>query len=120
MKISVMIGAVYIALFVGCASHSSMRKKSSKISSGMSVTKVTELMGAPQNRQFNGKYEAWQYCTTDYSGLRSDLYTLIWVYDKEVIGLETYNNYEMGTCDSFFKTIKWENAPDITVEIRNR
>lgn len=97
-----------------------MVKNSASIKAGMSINELRKVMGEPQNRQFEGKNEAWQYCSTDYSGLEADHYFLVWLADEIVTGMRTYRNTEYGTCESFFRTVNWEEAPDTSVEIRNR
>ncbi len=74
-------------------------------------------MGSPGDRQFKKDKEAWQYCST---GFASDDYMIIWFEGDAVTGLNSYKNHAPGACSSFFKPIKWENAPDKTIELRNR
>lgn len=107
-----------VILLGACASNSLIVKNSATIRAGMSVNKLRELMGDPQNRQFDGSNEAWQYCAT---GLNSDQYVLVWMQNEVVTGMQTYKNTVYGgMCDEFFKTIDWEEAPDTSIEIRNR
>ena len=77
-------------------------------------------MGTPKDRQFQGKSEAWQYCATDYSGFGADQYIVVWFYEGKVFGMTSYKNHMVGNCESFFRTIKWEDAPDRSIEFRNR
>ena len=113
----------FIALLVflqACASHSPMIKNSTSIKAGMSVDELIGVMGEPQNRQFKGKNEAWQYCSTDYSGFEADHYVLVWLADDIITGMQTYRNTLYGTCESFFRMVDWEEAPDTSIEIRDR
>ena len=86
----------------------------------MTAEEVRISMGEPQNRQFQGENEAWQYCSTDYSGFEADHYVLIWLYKGTVTGMQTYRNTLYGSCESFFRTVDWEEAPDVSIEIRNK
>lgn len=107
-----------IILLAGCASQSRVMTDSAKISAGMSKSELEELMGPPQNRQFEGTDEAWQYCAT---GFDSDHFVLVWLSADTVTGMQTYRNTDgFGTCDNFFRTVNWEEAPDVSVEIRER
>ena len=109
-----------VILLLACASQTMMVKNSSAIKAGMLTSELRELMGEPQNRQFEGNNEAWQYCSTDYSGFETDHYVLVWIVDETVTGMQTYRNAEIGMCGSFFRTVNWEDAPDASIEVRNR
>jgi hypothetical protein len=76
-------------------------------------------MGPPQNTQFSGKNEAWQYCQTEFV---NDSFVVVWFYDGQVTGLNTYRDSagDMGFCSSHFRSINWEDAPDFSVEVRSR
>ena len=111
----------YLALSLllsGCAGGG-LNKQSLQIEPGMPASAVQSILGMPQNRQFNGKKQAWQYCRTSILGA-SDKYVLVWLYDGRVTGMKTYRNTRLGFCQDFFRTVKWEQAPDITVEVRRR
>ena len=112
---------VLLMLFlVACASQSAIVKNSAHIKPGMSDGELRQIMGEPQNRQFKGKSEAWQYCSTAFSGFEDDHFVLVWIFDGVVTGMETYRDNEFGTCDRFFRTVKWEEAPNTTLEIRKK
>ena len=84
----------------------------------MNANEVRNILGPPQNRQFSGDNEAWQYCVTGID--IPDKFVLIWMYKETVTGMETYRNTEFGPCESFFRQVKFENAPDIVIETRKR
>ena len=108
---------VIVALMLilqGCASQSAIVRNSATVRPGMSVAELRQVMGEPQNRQFKGKNEAWQYCSTDYSGFEDDHYVLVWLFDGVVSGMQTYQINKFGTCENFFRTVNWEEAPDIS------
>jgi len=115
---------IYILLlfiFVGCAALTPhiLQQKTIKIELGQSMTDVQTILGTPQNRQFSGRNEAWQYCETSY-GPAGDDYVIVWFFDSKVTGITTYKNYETGFCESFFRTIQWEDAPNNVIEHRIR
>lgn len=85
----------------------------------MSKEQVVKIMGEPGNKQFNGTYEAWQYCATNYSLMGGDHYVTVWFNYERVYALTTHKNYAEGQCEAFFKEVEW-NHPDRTIEIRNR
>ena len=112
---------VLLMLFlVACASQSAIVKSSAHIKPGMSDAELRQVMGEPQNRQFKGKSEAWQYCSTAFSGFEDDHFVLVWIFDGVVTGMETYRDNEFGTCDRFFRAVKWEEAPNTTIETRKK
>ena len=112
------VTSLFIILLVGCTAQSKVMTNSAKISAGMSKSELEELMGPPQNRQFEGTDEAWQYCAT---GFETDHFVLVWLSGDTVTGMKTYRNTEgFGTCDNFFRSVDWEESPDISVEVRER
>lgn len=110
-----------ILLLVGCLASCANQavKNVTAIDLGASKDDVYRLLGQPQNRQFKDKYEAWQYCQTEFV---NDSFILLWFYDNKVTGVNTYRDSvnDIGLCSSHFKTINWQDAPDVTVEIRQR
>ena len=105
-----------LLLLSGCASFD---KAYSLIQPNDSKTKVIELIGQPEDRQFKGKNEAWQFCRTGTSFGVSG-YKVIWFYDGKVTGITTYSLHRAGSCEAHFEPIKWENAPDQVIEVRER
>ena len=106
----------------GCAGGSALARQSLMIDRGQTKEDVTRIMDVPGNRQFNGDDEAWQYCRT---GLMTDNFTVVWFYGGRVTGVTTYKctaegcGY-VGDCSQGFRTIRWEEAPDRTIEVRQR
>lgn len=98
----------------GCTTVS---QKSVEIEPGSSKEQVIAAMGTPQDRQFNGTHEAWQYCST---GLMTDSYVVVWFNDGKVTGLQSYKVTESGLCDGHFATVDWTKAPDISIEITHK
>lgn len=94
-----------------------MNQQSVHIRPGASMDEVVAVMGPPQNRQFNGPQEAWQYCSTGWS---SDSYTVFWFENSVVAGMTTYTQRFPGSCQSYFRQVEWESSPDAAIEIRDR
>lgn len=107
-----------ISVLTCCTTTQGLSYKQNNISSGQSKNDVMNILGMPGNKQFNGKNEAWQYCST---GLFTDNYVVVWFYDGTVTGMTTYSqSYGNGNCNKFFKSINWNDAPDKIIEIRNK
>ena len=69
-----------------CTSNSStnpaLEATSRQISPGMVIAEVESILGPPQNRQFNGPREAWQYCQTGFAPIDgSDKYVPYYSFD---------------------------------------
>lgn len=95
-----------------------MKRKALALNPGDSRERVVEVMGAPQDRQFNGNEEALQWCET---GSSSDLYTVVWLTDNKVTTVSNYTRRDhFGSCTNSFKQINWSSSPDTTIEIRER
>lgn len=111
---------LFVAIFFivcGCT-NTKLATKANGIEPGQTKQDVTKILGVPGDRQFTGKDEAWQYCSTGFGG---DKYVVVWFYDGIVTGLTTYtNSVGVGNCDKFYKRIDWQTAPDRTIELRHK
>ncbi len=96
-----------------------MREKLVLINNGMTKSQVTEILGPPKDRQFKGEDEAWQYCQ---SGMSTFEFTIIWFYNGQVTGMNTYKTYTCPTfkCEKCFREVNWNEAPDRIIEIRSK
>lgn len=107
-------------LGTGCGGGA-LVKRSTSVNQGDTKEHVLSILGPPGDRQFNGKDEAWQYCRT---GMSTDQFVVVWLYDGRVTGVTTYKKGSdagyIGDCSQGFQTIRWEDAPDRTIEIRHR
>jgi hypothetical protein len=104
-------------LFCGCGS---LEKKTILINPGDDKDKVISIIGLPGDRQFRGKDEAWQYGKTG-AGFGYHDFRIIWFHEGKVTGITSYKDYTPATSASaHFKPIRWEDAPDHTIEIRQR
>ena len=114
MKIIALISALLLA---GCGS---LDKQSLQINPGDSKERVIAALGAPKDRQFKGDLEAWQYCQTG-AGLGYHDHRVVWFNAGTVTGLTSYRSTTPGTaCERNIQMVIWEQAPNATVEIRNR
>ena len=111
------IAAILTLLIAACGG---LEKKSVLINIGDNKEQVLNIMGPPDDRQLSGKNEAWQFCQTG-AGFGYHDYRTIWFYDGKVTGINSYKSSRPGaSCVTDIKPIKWENAPDRTLEIRQR
>ena len=111
---SILIAAI-LTIVSGC---SSLPKKTSLINNGDDKSEVLKVMGPPDDRQFKGEEEAWQYCENAGFGVHD--HRLIWLHRGKVTGINTYKSHVMGSCTGGIQPVIWQNAPDITIETRSR
>lgn len=105
------------AFLIGCGT---LEKKAALINPGDTKERVLQDMGPPGDRQFRGKDEAWQYGQTG-AGFGYHDFRIVWFYDGKVTGLTSYKDHTpASSAASHFKPIRWEDAPDRTVEVRVR
>lgn len=97
-----------------------LEKKTILINPDDDKTRVLEIMGTPDDRQMLGQNEVWQYCVTG-AGFGYHDYRVIWFRNGRVTGITSYkDSTPASSCVGHFKTIRWEDAPDHTIEIRQR
>jgi len=108
-----------VTLFlVACGS---LEKKSALIGIGDDKEQVLKIMGPPGDQQLKGSNEAWQYCQTTGAGFGYHDYRIIWLYNGKVTGISSYKSSRGGaSCVTDIRSVRWEDAPDTTIEIRNR
>lgn len=110
--------ALILIIFFMVVSCSTLKNKTIQISPGDSKEKVTSILGVPDDRQFKETQEAWQYGTVVAIGVCE--YTVIWFKKSVVSGLNSYRNNSVAGCRVGIQPIRWENAPDAVIEVRNR
>lgn len=113
MREWLVLGALTIGVLVGgCTTTGQvgdLRAKSMAIEPGSSKHEVLALLGTPGDRSFNGKAEAWQYCST---GFARDHYMIVWFYDGVAESLTTYDRSDaIGVCTQTFSSVDWNTAP---------
>jgi hypothetical protein len=109
--------ALMALLVTGCGS---MERKAVLINPGDDKAAVLKVMGTPRDRQFKDSNEAWQYCQSA-PGYYD--YRIVWFHSGEVTGISSYKKPAyMGslTCAGQLESVRWEDAPDTTIEVRNR
>ncbi len=114
MKLVTVFGLLVFA-FIGCSS-TKLIEQSFTINAGQSKKTVLKILGIPGNREFNGNIEAWQWCSNGY---HTDDFLVVWFYKSKVTGVTTYKNDSsifLGSCDNFYRTVYWEDAPDVKTE----
>lgn len=118
MKKTVALFLILLVPLAGCVTHGTqeLREKSILINPGMSKASVADILGPPGNRQFDGKNEAWQYKGEGF--IEDDLH-VVWFYDGVVVGYTAESSKDL-RFGYDYKHIKWEDAPDFTLEKRIR
>lgn len=79
---------------------------------------VSRALGAPVDRQSRGSLEAWQYCVSG-AGFGWNDHRIVWFQGDRVTGVNSYRSNVTG-CEGGLREVRWEQAPDATVEIRVR
>ena len=116
MKSIILISTVLIAL----AACGSLEKKSILVNVGDGKELVVAQMGPPDDRQVKEENEALQYCQTG-AGFGYHDYRVIWFRAGKVTGINSYKSTRAGSsCMADIRAVKWEEAPNAVVEIRNR
>ena len=111
---------LFVTLVLCVSGCGGLETKSSMINVGDDKASVMSAMGAPDDRQMKGQSEAWQYCQTG-AGFGYHDFRIIWFYGGKVTGVNSYKSTQPGTsCMSAMREIRWEDAPDVTVEVRER
>jgi hypothetical protein len=105
-------------MFLQACATAEVHKRAMFINNGDSKQDVLKVMGRPENRQFRGNEEAWQWCETTFGHHN---FTIVWLNEGKVTAVNTIGNSAAGEfCNSAYRTIRWEDAPSSVVEIRNR
>lgn len=109
---------IYLSSIFLLSSCGTLDNKTILINAGDTKERVLEIMGTPQDRQLKFKREAWQYCVSG-AGFGYNDHKVIWLNDGKVTGITSYKTYSTG-CTGAFRTIRWEEAPDLIIEKRER
>ena len=105
-----------VASFIqGCGTLDS---KTILIDPGDDKEKIIGILGVPYDRQFEQTKEAWQYCVSG-AGFGYNDHKIVWFTEGKVTGITTYRTSRSG-CSGAVKTIRWEEAPDYILEVRER
>ena len=105
-----MVVTVFALGIVSCRTME-LANKTIQINKGDDRTKVLQVMGTPQDRQFLGDYEVLQYCITG-AGFGYHDYSAIWLRSGKVAGITTYKDHTPGSsCRGHLRTLRTEDAP---------
>lgn len=116
-KIKFGFGATAVFLLTACGG---LERQTVLLNPGDTKQQVLEVMGPPDDRQFKGENEAWQYCKTG-AGFGYHDYRTIWFYQGRMTGISSYKSGRpASSCMTDLRAIRWEDAPDRVLEIRNR
>ena len=109
--------AIFAVLLAACGS---LEKKAVLLNLGDTKEQVLAAMGPPDDRQLKGENEAWQYCQTG-AGFGYHDYRTIWFSHGKMTGMNSYKSSRpASSCVTDIRPIKWEEAPNTTIEIRSR
>lgn len=118
-------GAKLLAVIamLALAACGGLETKSALVNAGDDKPTVLATMGTPDDRQLKGTQEAWQYCQTG-AGFGYHDYRVVWFNAGRVTGITSYKatgGEAIGkSCMAAMRQVDWVNAPDITVEVRER
>ena len=112
MKYSVLI----LLFLVSCKVHQSLTP-SNKLTPGMTMQEVEDIMGAPAKTEFDSNVLEWHYCRT---GFWADEYVALFFMDGKLMEKTNYMSTP-GTfdCAKYIKTGNYRE-PDLVIEIRGR
>lgn len=103
------------ALAAGC---SSLPGKIATVSPGDTPQAVLSKVGPPDDRQFEGAQEAWQYCATG-AGFGYHDHRIVWFRDGRVTGLTSFKSTTPGvSCTRNIQPINWSHAPRVDRELQ--
>ena len=114
-RIAIYITLLFLLFLQGCGTLDS---KTILINVGDNKEKVIEIMGTPEDRQMQGKLEAWQYCVSG-AGFGYNDHKIIWFNSGFVTGINSYKTTQTG-CVGGIRPVRWESAPDYVLETRSR
>ena len=109
---------VTMSMVIGVsASPVSAGDKTLNINSGDSKSAVIEALGEPEDRQFEGSNEAWQYCTT---GFANGKYSVIFFANGLVTSIKKYSRGlgPASPCERRFATVTWGEKPDVVLGVK--
>ena len=107
-----LVSVVVVITTLACAG---VKTRAVQVSAGNTKDRVIEIMGTPDDRQFNVQQEAWQYGMVVSIGVCD--YTVVWFREGKVTGLTSYRAFSTLGCRHGLKSINWQEAPDHIIEI---
>ncbi|WP_159064963.1 hypothetical protein [Thaumasiovibrio subtropicus] len=83
----------------------------SLIEYGDEQQQVIMMLGEPGDRQFNGRYEVYQYCTVG-AGIGTTRFDMVWFYDGKVTAISDYELANARVCERHYRDVDWLQAPE--------
>ena len=109
-----------VGLLLALAGCANFTKKLAKVSPNDTKSQVADVMGDPDDVQFNARQglEVWQYIGVVSFG--SCDYRQLWFREGRLVGSSSYRASGPGGCSPYLRTIDWSSPPDTVVEVRHR
>ncbi|REG86706.1 hypothetical protein [Marinomonas pollencensis] len=102
-----LIFTLFIATLI--TSCSLINQKALSLQVGMGKTEVSEIMGTPERRSFNGTTEAWQYA--DFISKDQCSYITAWFKGESLAALTSREETRMRDCSKGILDIDWTQIP---------
>lgn len=90
-------------------SCSLINQKALNLQVGMGKAEVTNVMGTPKRRSFNGTTEAWQYA--DFISKDQCSYITAWFKGESLAALTSREETRMRDCSKGILDIDWTQIP---------
>lgn len=78
-----LLGLMLLISTNSCSTLFVSNKQIMQVKEGMKQVEIKKILGTPDFRRFDGKYEEWEY--------RSNIICVIRFYNGEVTGMDTFN-----------------------------
>lgn len=104
-----------LALGMAC---SSLPQKAFLLNPGDSKADIIRTMGQPDDHQFRGEDEVFQYGYV--VGFGTCEYRVLWFSKGRLVGSTSYRCNCAGSVKNGMRTVKWEEKPDQVIEFRQR
>jgi len=110
--------AFVCCMVISASGCGTLDDKTVLLNNGDSKKRVLEVMGTPRDRQMKEDLEAWQYCVSG-AGFGWNDHKIIWFERGHVTGINSYRTQVSG-CAGGIQPVRWENAPNAVIELRQR
>lgn len=112
--------AAWVLALLALTACTNFTKKLAKVSPNDTKSQVADVMGDPDDVQFNARQglEVWQYFGVVSFG--SCDYRQLWFREGRLVGSSSYRSGCAGGCSPCLRNIDWRSPPDTVVEVRHR
>ncbi len=110
MRIKIYLSTLIIVFSLFGCTYFDLIQKSAMIQKDQTMQEVFAVYGQPDNRQFMGEYEVWQYCQSRQMTNFGE-YVLVWFGKGIVIGVTNYHQSSGSDCTDSFQKIDWYDIP---------